>query len=192
MTEWRLQITNGILRDSNSSLLTIRSVIRYPKQPVLQLRTVVFWDLSRKWREQVPRYPHSKQHDLRSQNTLILIPPWELQRSHFSSLPNHFCLYLLFPTGWDVTWRTFNHSAMLNNSDRCPHDVTEWRHEDRQLWPLPRFTKPLSRGWLCSQGGDNPCAAALMTQDAPLGYQTGWLRFCFRCFMCEIRCRHRV
>jgi hypothetical protein len=71
-----------------------------------------------------------------------------------------------------------------------PHDVTPWRHEDRQLWPLPRFTKPLSRSWHYSRGGDNPCAAVLMTQDAPLGFQTGCWRFSLRCFTYSFRGRN--
>jgi hypothetical protein len=108
----------------------------------------------------------------------------------FTNLPNTFAWISYFPqdemlyegpcnTPWCRTLPT-------------PYDVTPWRHEDRQLWPLPRFTKPLSRSWHYSQGGDNPCAAALMTQDAPLGFQTGCWRFSLRCFTYSFRGRNPI
>ena len=46
------------LRDSNPGLMTSRSVFRCPKQSVLTLSTVVFWDLPQKGRKQVPRFPY--------------------------------------------------------------------------------------------------------------------------------------
>jgi hypothetical protein len=116
---------------------------------------------------------------------MILIPLWQFKGSHLPHFPYTCACISCFPE--DETLHEGSCIAARCWTVPTPHDVTSWRHEDRQLWPLLRFTKPLSRGWHYSQGGDNPCAAALMTQDAPLGYPTGWWRFTFRCFMYSFR-----
>lgn len=88
------------IRDPNWALLTIRSAFRYPKRSVPTLRTGVLGSALEV--KQVPRYPYSKQQGHTPRNTMILTSPWEFQGSHLCTLPEHFCVYFLFPTGWDV------------------------------------------------------------------------------------------
>jgi hypothetical protein len=165
------------LRDSNSCLLLIISAFRHPKRSLLTLRFVTVWGPAQEMEAKcssisifrTTRSQVTEHHDV---DTAVSI-------SRLTYLPVFLVSHRMKRCIKDFVLQYF---TMLKNSEPCLRDVMAW-HQDRQLWALSHFTKPLSRGRLCSQGGDSACAAAPMTQNAPLGYQTEWWQFCFRCFM---------